>query len=96
MGQVVKEEMFKDIFFYLWQLFCAGKCSHWCNFGRGYYEKHFCEIVLNLENISYLQLWQLNYLYKFGKGHNGEHLCGTHLNLDQWFSCRCLLKKKFT
>ena len=31
-----------------WQPFCSAECNHLCNFGRGYYEKQFCEIVLKL------------------------------------------------
>ena len=33
----------------LWQPFCSAECNYLCNFGRGYYEEHFCEIILNLD-----------------------------------------------
>ena len=32
----------------LWQPLCSAKRNHLCNFGRGYYEEQFCEIILNL------------------------------------------------
>ena len=32
----------------LWQPFCSKECNHLCNFGRGYLEEQFCEIILNL------------------------------------------------
>ena len=27
---------------------CSAEWNHLCNFGRGYYKEHFCEIILNL------------------------------------------------
>ena len=40
---------FKGIYYLeLWQPFCSAECNHLCNFGRGYYEEQFCEIILNL------------------------------------------------
>ena len=27
---------------------CSTECNHLCNFGRGYYEEQFCELILNL------------------------------------------------
>ena len=44
------EEMpFKDISFVeLWQPLCSVEQNHLCNFGRGFYEEQFCEIILNL------------------------------------------------
>ena len=33
----------------LWQPFCSAKHNHLCNFGRGYQEELFCEIILNLD-----------------------------------------------
>ena len=44
-----KEEMlFKDIsYLELWQPFCSVEQNYLCNFNRGYYEKRFCEIILN-------------------------------------------------
>ena len=35
-------------FLKLWQPFCSAEHNHLCNFGRGYYEEQFCEIILNL------------------------------------------------
>ena len=32
----------------LWQPFCSVERNQLCNFGRGYYEEQFCEIILNL------------------------------------------------
>ena len=32
----------------LWQPFCSAERNHLCNFGRGYYEEQFFEIILNL------------------------------------------------
>ena len=31
----------------LWQPFCSVERNHLCNFGRGYYENQFGEIILN-------------------------------------------------
>ena len=44
-----KERPFKGIsYLELWQPFCSAQCNHLLNFGRGYYEEPFCEIILNL------------------------------------------------
>ena len=50
LGPVVQEEMlFKDVsYLELWRPFCSTEWNHLCNFGRGYYEEQFCEIILNL------------------------------------------------
>ena len=32
----------------LWPPFCSVEGNHLLNFGRGYYEDKFCEIILNL------------------------------------------------
>ena len=50
-GPVVQEEvLFKDISdMELWPPFCSAEQNHLCNFGRGHYEKQFCEIILNLD-----------------------------------------------
>ena len=32
----------------LWQLFCSAERDHLYNYGRWYYEKQFCDIILNL------------------------------------------------
>ena len=48
-GPVVQEMSFEDIFYLeLWWPLCSAEQNHLCNFGRGYYEKQFCEIILNL------------------------------------------------
>ena len=40
---------FKGIsYMQLWQLFCSAERNRLCNYGRGYYEKQFFEIILNL------------------------------------------------
>ena len=59
-GPVVQEILFKDIsFLELWWPFCSAKQNHLCNFGRGYYEEQFCEIILNLD-----QCFRRNRLFK--------------------------------
>ena len=47
---VVSEDLlFKDIsYLELWRPFCSAERNDLCNFGRGYQEKLFCEIILNL------------------------------------------------
>ena len=41
--------LFKDVsYLELWQLFCSTEWNHLCNFGRGYYEDDFSEIILNV------------------------------------------------
>ena len=40
---------FKSIsYLELWQPFCSAERNNLCNFGRGYPEEQFCEIILNL------------------------------------------------
>ena len=40
---------FKGIYYLeLWQPFCSVERNHLCNFGGGYQEEQFCEIILNL------------------------------------------------
>ena len=47
---VQEEILFKDIsYLELWLPFCYGEQNHLCNFGRGYQEEQFCEIILNLD-----------------------------------------------
>ena len=50
-GPVVQEEMsFKDIsYLELWRSSCYVEPNHLCNFGRGYHDEQFCEIILNLD-----------------------------------------------
>ena len=50
-GPVVQEEMsFKDIsYLELWWPFCYAEQNQLCNFGRGYQEEQFCEVILNLD-----------------------------------------------
>ena len=106
---MIQEEMlFKGIsHLALWPPFCSAKPYHLCNFGRGYHEEQFCEIILNLDQwirrrwvlkkLSYLELWwplwvELNHLCNFGRRHHEEHFCEIILNLDQWFMRKCCLK----
>ena len=44
-GPVVKE----IFYFWFWWPFCSAKQNSLCNFGRGHYEEHFCDIILNLD-----------------------------------------------
>ena len=45
----MEEKPFKNIsYLELWQPCCSAEQNHLCNFGRGCYEKQFCEIILNL------------------------------------------------
>ena len=108
----MEEILFKDIsYLELWEHFCSEEWNHLCNFGRGYYEEQFCEIIWIwasgsggdiVYKISYLELWQPSCsveqksLCKFRRGHHGEHSCEIIWNLDQWFKRRCRLKKKLT
>ena len=58
---------FKDIsFLELWLPFCSVERNHFCNFGRGYKEKQFCELIfkfglvvqeeMSFEDFIYLEL----------------------------------------
>ena len=49
-GPLAQEEMpFNNIsYLELWHSFCSEEGNHLCNFGRGYNEEQFCEIILNL------------------------------------------------
>ena len=73
----------------LWQPFCSAEQNHLCNFGRGYLEEQFCEIILNFDQwyrgrfhvkILYLELWQpsclveQNHLCHFERRNHGNHL----------------------
>ena len=49
-GPVVKQDMsFKDFLSGALETFCSVEQNHLCNFCRGYYEEHFCEVGLNLD-----------------------------------------------
>ena len=49
-GTVVQKMSFKDIYYLeLWWPLCSTKRNHFCHFGRGHYEEHSCEIILNLD-----------------------------------------------
>ena len=42
--------LFKDIsYLQFWRPFCLAQWDRLCNFRSGYYEKHFSEIILNLD-----------------------------------------------
>ena len=41
--------LFKSISYLdIWQPFCSAEPYYFCNFGRGYPEEQFCEIILNV------------------------------------------------
>ena len=43
--------LFKNIsYLELWHPLCSAEQNHLCNFGRGYHEEQFCEIILNLDH----------------------------------------------
>ena len=35
----------------LWQPLCLAEKKHLCNFCRGHHKEHFCEIILNLDQL---------------------------------------------
>ena len=39
----------KSFLFYLWWPFCSVEQNHLSNFGRGLYEEHLCEHILNFD-----------------------------------------------
>ena len=46
--------LFKDMsYLELLRPFCSAELNHLCKFGRGYYEEHFCETTLNLEQLQF-------------------------------------------
>ena len=59
-GPVVQEEMlFKDISnLQFWWPSCLAGRNHLGKFGRGLYDEHFCEIILNLDQ------WFSRYYFK--------------------------------
>ena len=72
----------------LWLPFCLVECNHLRNFGRGYYEEQFCEIILNLGQwlrcclknflsgaLAALLIDGVKLLCNFERGHHGEHSC---------------------
>ena len=78
-----------------------------CNFGRGYQEDNFCEIILNLDQWFrscglkiFLMLnsggpfvqWSGTICAIFGRGLYEEQFCEIILNLYKWFRRRCLFK----
>ena len=99
---------FKDTsFLELWWPFCSAKWNHLCNFGRGYQEEEFCEI-LNLDQwfrchlkdflsgaLAAIVFGGAEPYMQFCRGQYGELTYEVILNLDAWFR-KCCLKKKFT
>ena len=100
---------FKDIsYLELWQRFCSAERKDLCYFGRGYYEEHFCEIILNLDqwlwrkchlkDISYLEVWQpfcsaeQNLLCNFGRGCYEEQFFLNYFEFGPVAQERCCLK----
>ena len=73
---------FKDFYFYLWQLFCSAEKDNLCNFGKGHYRDHLCEIMLSLDQcfrripLKILLFLDLAAILisraDFGRGHYGE------------------------
>ena len=61
---MVQEEMpFKGISYQeLWQPFCSVERNHLCNFGRGYYDEQFCEIILNFGSVVQEEMWFKRFL----------------------------------
>ena len=82
---------FKDIsYLELWWPFCSAEQNHLFNFGRGYQEEQFCEIILNLDQwfrrchlkdflsgaLAALLIGQeRNHLCNFERVHYGERSC---------------------
>ena len=83
---------FKDIsYLELCLPFCSVEWNHLCNFGRGYQEGQFCEIILNLDQwfrrrchlkdflsgtlVALLFSGAEPFVYFLEKGHHGEHSC---------------------
>ena len=49
---MVQEMLFNDIsYLELCQPFCSEERNHLRNFGRWCHEEHFCEIILNLDQL---------------------------------------------
>ena len=101
--------LFKEIsYLELWQPFCSVERKHLCNFGRGYYEKLFCDIILNLDqwlsrkcNLEIFLIYSPGSLFvqrskiicaNFDKECYEEHFCENILNLGQLFRRKCCLK----
>ena len=74
----------------IWQPFCSAERNHLCNFGRGYPEEQFCEIILNLGQwfrmrcclkdllsgaLAALLFGGVEPFMQFKRGHHGEHSC---------------------
>ena len=84
---------FIDISFYLWWPFCSAVRG----FGRGHYEEHFCEIILNLCQwfIHSKEEMSSKNISIFGSGghfvqQSGTGLCRTFLG-NFLNSCQCCL-----
>ena len=91
----------KDIsYIEFWQPLCSVEQNHLCNVGIRHHEKHFCEVILKLDQwfrkccLEIFLIWssggsfcsvEWNHLCIFGKGHYEEQFCKIILNLDQWF-----------
>ena len=99
-GPVVQEILFKDIsYLELWQPFCLAEQNNLCNYARGHYEKHFCEIILNLDQWLKRKLFKIFLIYSSGSPLVQlsrticailvevimRNICEIILNLDQWF-----------
>ena len=86
---MVHEMSFKDIsYLQLWLLFCSAEQKDLCKFGRGQYEEHFIENILNWDQwfkrcclkiiliySSCAALFIAEHLCNFGRRLYGEHYC---------------------
>ena len=80
---------FRDIsYLQLWWPICLAEQNHLCNFGRGHYEKYFCETILNFDQMLFKDIFlsiclaEWNHLCNFGRGYYEEHFCEIILNLE--------------
>ena len=101
--------LFKDISnLELWPPFCSAELNHLCNFGRGYHEETFCEIILNFDQwfrrrciLKIFLIWSSgdHFVQRRGticaivvEGIMRNNSVIFFLYLDQWFMRRCCLK----
>ena len=92
----------------LWQPFCSAERNHLCNFGRGYQDEPFCEIILNLGQwyrrkccIKVFLIWisgspfvqrSVTICAILVEGIMRNNSVTFFLNLGQWFRSKCCLK----
>ena len=67
--------LFKDIsYLEFWWPFCTAERNHLCSFRPGRYEEPFCEIILNLDQMSLKDIFYLELWWQFCSA-EGDHLC---------------------